>query len=78
MSECPTANEFGVRNNPVCVEDVDTARFMNLDDPTAALDIAVSSLSISPPSPPSLSHTHTHLYSLSLSLFWLLTKLCRR
>ena len=52
VSECPTANEFGVRNNPVCVEDVDTSRFMNLDDITAVSDIRVSSLSLS------LSHTN--------------------
>lgn len=30
MSECPTANEFGVRSNPVCVDEVDTSRFSNI------------------------------------------------
>ena len=59
VSECPTANEFGVRNNPVCVEGVDTSRFMNLDDPTAAPDIAVSSLYLS------LTHTYTLVLTLS-------------
>ena len=61
MSECPTSNEFGVRNNPVCVDSVNTSRFMNLDDITAAPDIRVSSL----------SHTHTHLFSLSLIILHL-------
>ena len=30
MSECPSANEFGVRSNPVCVDSVDTAPFANI------------------------------------------------
>ena len=30
VSECPTANEFGVRSNPVCVDEVDTSRFTNI------------------------------------------------
>ena len=30
MSECPTANEFGVRDNPVCVDSVDTTPFVNI------------------------------------------------
>ena len=47
MSECPTANEFGVRNNPVCVDSVDTSQFTNLDDVTAAPAIAVSVFSFS-------------------------------
>ena len=28
VSECPTANEFGERNNPVCVDGVETSRFV--------------------------------------------------
>ena len=55
MSECPTSNEFGVRNNPVCVDGVNTSRFMNLDDITAVPDIKVSSL----------SHTYTLVLTLS-------------
>ncbi len=30
MSECPSANEFGVRSNPVCVDSVDTTLFTNI------------------------------------------------
>jgi len=30
VSECPTANEFGVRNNPVCVDGVDTTPYANI------------------------------------------------
>ena len=30
VSECPTANEFGVRSNPVCVDGVDTTPFINI------------------------------------------------
>lgn len=30
VSQCPTANEFGVRNSPVCVDGVETARFANI------------------------------------------------
>ena len=30
MSQCPTANEFGVRNNPVCIDGVDTTPFANI------------------------------------------------
>ena len=62
VSECPTANEFGVRDNPVCVDSVDTSRFVNVTNAvsfTAADNIAVSlflspppSLSPPPPSPP--------------------------
>ena len=32
VAECPSANEFGVRNNPVCVDEVDTTDFQNLTD----------------------------------------------
>ena len=65
MSECPTANEFGVRNNPVCIDEVDTSQFTNLDDGvTAAPAIAVSSLSLSL----SFSLSHSLTFSLSLSL----------
>lgn len=32
MSVCPIANEFGVRNNPVCVDGVDTTQFQNVTD----------------------------------------------
>ena len=32
VAECPSANEFGVRSNPVCVEEVNTADFQNLTD----------------------------------------------
>ena len=61
VSECPTANEFGVRNNPVCVEEVDTSPF---DDITSVSDIDVSSLS--------LTHTHTHTHSLPLIILHLI------
>ena len=65
MSECPTANEFGVRNNPVCVESVNTSSF---DDITSVSDIKVSSLFLSL----SLSLSHTHTYSLSLIILHLI------
>ena len=46
MSECPTANEFGVRDNPVCVEGVTTSNFTSLSDPSldTAQAVVVSSL----------------------------------
>lgn len=30
VSQCPTANEFGVRNGPICVDEVNTTRFTNI------------------------------------------------
>ena len=30
VSEYPTANEFAVWSNPVCVDEVDTAKFANI------------------------------------------------
>ena len=30
MEECPDENEFGVRNNPVCVDEVDSSRYQNV------------------------------------------------
>ena len=30
VESCPSANEFGVRDNPVCVDSVMTADFVNL------------------------------------------------
>ena len=63
VSECPTANEFGVRNNPVCIDGVDTTAFVNLTSSSnllsSANNIRVSSLSLS------LSHSHTHSLSLT-------------
>lgn len=32
VAECPSEYEFGVRNNPVCVDDVNTEDFQNLTD----------------------------------------------
>ena len=32
MEDCPDENEHGVRNNPVCVDEVDTSRYANLTD----------------------------------------------
>ena len=32
MDECPEDNEFGVRDNPVCVDEVDTERYQNITD----------------------------------------------
>ena len=45
MAECPSVNEFGVRDNPVCVDSVNTSRFVNVTGSlsfTAADNIAVS------------------------------------
>ena len=51
MSACPTANEFGVRDNPVCVDSVDTTPFVNITSvdftdigslPTSSGNVAVS------------------------------------
>ena len=51
MSECPTDNEFGVRDNPVCVDSVDTTPFVNITSvdfadlatiPTSSGNVAVS------------------------------------
>ena len=36
VETCPDANEIGVRDNPVCVEGVDTSRFVNI---TAGVDL---------------------------------------
>ena len=30
MDRCPEVNEFGVRNNPVCIDSVDTSEFINI------------------------------------------------
>ena len=30
MDRCPEVNEFGVRNNPVCIDSVDTSQFINI------------------------------------------------
>ena len=30
VERCPDANEFGVRDNPVCVDSVDTSNFVNI------------------------------------------------
>ena len=30
MDRCPAANEFGVRNNPVCIDSVDTSGFVDI------------------------------------------------
>ena len=30
MDRCPAVNEFGVRNNPVCIDSVDTSGFVNI------------------------------------------------
>ena len=44
MSACPTANEFGVRDNPVCIDSVDTTPFANI----SSVDFAdISSLTSS-------------------------------
>ena len=32
VDECPEDNEFGVRDNPVCVDEVDTERYQNITD----------------------------------------------
>ncbi len=56
VSECPTANEFGVRSNPVCVDGVDTAPFTNItsidfldvNSVTNAADNALVSLLVLP------------------------------
>ena len=32
MVECPEENEFGVRNNPVCVDEVDPDKYRNVTD----------------------------------------------
>ena len=51
MSECPTDIEFGVRDNPVCVDSVDTTPFVNITSvdfadlatiPTSSGNVAVS------------------------------------
>ena len=45
MAECPSVNEFGVRDNPVCVDSVDTSNFVNITGTlsiSAADNIAVS------------------------------------
>ena len=31
VEECPSENEVGVRNNPVCVDSVDTSEFTNIE-----------------------------------------------
>ena len=38
VDRCPEANEFGVRNNPVCVDSVDTSQFVDITD--ASVDVA--------------------------------------
>ncbi|KAL5483966.1 hypothetical protein EMCRGX_G020387 [Ephydatia muelleri] len=40
VESCPTANELGLRENPVCVDGVDTAPFQNLTSSTDASAIA--------------------------------------
>lgn len=30
VKECPEENEFGVRDNPVCVDEVDTEIYQNI------------------------------------------------
>ena len=40
MESCPTANELGLRENPVCVDGVDTTPFQNLTSSTDASAIA--------------------------------------
>lgn len=46
MTECPTANEVGIRSSPVCVEGVDTSQFDIISAPnvtdTPAVTIAVA------------------------------------
>lgn len=44
VRDCPTANEFGVRDNPVCVDTVNTEQFRNIsgDVRTTASNIVVS------------------------------------
>ena len=32
VSECPDENEVGVRNNPVCVDEVDPNKYQNVTD----------------------------------------------
>jgi flavoprotein len=32
VAECPEENEFGVRNNPVCVDEVDPDKYRNVTD----------------------------------------------
>lgn len=72
MSECPSANELGLRSNPICVDGVDTSRYANLSDLSAdtvdrvavcclflyCLFISMSGV-----------HVHAYLIGLYLSLF---------
>ncbi len=47
MSACPSANEFGVRSNPVCVDEVDTSRFSNISvDLTSTSSISETSSTV--------------------------------
>jgi len=47
VSECPNANEFGVRSNPVCVDEVDTSRFTNISvDFTSVSSVADTSSNV--------------------------------
>ena len=39
VDRCPAANEFGVRNNPVCIDSVDTSGFVDITNGNPA-DIA--------------------------------------
>ena len=52
MESCPTKNELGLRENPVCLDGVDTTQFQNftsLTDPTAiAKAVAVGACMLSP------------------------------
>ena len=43
MVECPEENEFGVRNNPVCVDEVDPDKYRNVTDLNSNLNLGDSS-----------------------------------
>ena len=55
MSECPEENEFGVRNDPVCVDEVDTSRYQNI---TGGFSLN-----------PSSSLTSAQLISVSITIY---------
>ena len=43
MEECPEENEYGVRDNPVCVDEVDTSRYANITAGATSLGSFISS-----------------------------------
>lgn len=43
VEECPEENEYGVRDNPVCVDEVDTSRYVNITAGATSLGSFISS-----------------------------------